>query len=412
MTSDTPTPLISASSDDRQALADAVASWFADLPHPPRLLGFGEPMHGEDEFGRLRNALFASLVERAGFTSIALETSAWHGRAVDAYVRGGDGDEDEVMATGFTHEFGGSRANRALVRWMREQNRHRPPAAHLRFAAFDAPVEMAEAPSPRPALQVLHDFLRTHGGDDADLLPWEVVDRLLGPDEPWTEPEAARNPARSIGSDPRVHELRAITDDLRWTLAGKTPALRRETSPDVLEDARLAGRTAAGLLAYHGVMARDTEHRWQHLSALRDTMMAENLRAIADRGPTLVFAHNLHLRTGTARMAFGPTTLNWQPAGAHLGDDYHVIACALGEAAHQGIPEPEPGTLEGVLHHDLPEGNHLLPAEALRTLQERCATRESPTFRYFPIDDSILDQVDQVLFLRSIAPDRSGVGAP
>src|SRR5919198_3043040 len=170
------TPLISVDADDHRALGDAIAGQIAHLPHRPRLLGFGEPMHGEDEFGRIRNAVFAALVDQAGFTSIALETSAWHGRAVDAYVRGGDGVEDDVMAAGFTHDFGESPANRMLVRWMREQNRERPRAAQLRFAAFDAPAEMAAAPSPRPALQVLHDFLRIHAGE-AELPAWHVIDR-------------------------------------------------------------------------------------------------------------------------------------------------------------------------------------------------------------------------------------------
>ncbi len=408
MTSGTLTPLISAGSDDRRTLGDAIAAQIAWLPRPPRLLGFGEPMHGEDEFARLRNDLFAALVEQAGFTSIALESSAWHGRAVDDYVRGGDGVEDDIMAGGFSHGWGEFPANRILVRWMREQNRHRSQAGQLRFAGFDAPVEMDGAPSPRAALRVLHDFLRTHAGGGIDLPAWDGIDRLLGPDEPWEEPAAAMEPARSIGVEPRVRELRAITDDLRWALTGEFPRLRAETDPDDLADALLAGRTAAGLLAYHQAMARDTDRRWQTLAAIRDTMMAENLQAIADRGPTLVFAHNQHLRTGLTRIPFGPTTLRWQPAGAHLadrlGDDYRVIACAFGDAAGHGIPEPEADTVEGVLHRGLPAGNHLLSAAELRTFQQGRVTRSSPNFRYIPMDDGLLDQVDQVLFLRTITP--------
>jgi erythromycin esterase-like protein len=400
----TPTPLISGDGDDHQALAHGVAAQVADLPHPPRLLGLGEPTHGEDEFLRLRNAVFAALVDRAGYTSIALESSAWHGRAVDSYVRGGAGVEDDVMSTGFTHGFGGSPANRALVRWLREQNRHRPPSARLRFAAFDAPVEMAAAPSPRPALRVLHDFLRARG--EVGLPPWETVDRLLGPDAPWEDPAAAMDPARSIGGESRVRDLRAVTDDLRWALNGAAPDLPHQ-DPDDVEAAFLAGRTAAGLLAYHAAMARDTDDRWQRLAALRDTMMADNLLAVADRGPALVFAHNEHLRRGTAAMSLGPSRLRWQPAGAHLahrlGGDYRVIACAVGEAAHSDIAVPEPDSVEGVLHRGLPPGNHLLDASALRALRAGRPMRSSD-HRYFPIDDTLLGEVDQVLFLRTITP--------
>jgi erythromycin esterase-like protein len=140
MTTEIPSPLISADREDRRGLAEDIADRIERLPHRPRLLGLGEPMHGVDEFPRLRNALFAALVERAGLTTIALESSAWHGRVVDEYVRGGDGDEDAVLAAGFTHGWGGFPANRELVRWLREQNRHRAPDARLRFAGFDAPV--------------------------------------------------------------------------------------------------------------------------------------------------------------------------------------------------------------------------------------------------------------------------------
>jgi erythromycin esterase-like protein len=400
MTSGTPAPMISVSSEDRQTLGDAIAVQVADLPHPPRLLGFGEPTHGEDEFLRLRNAIFAALVEKAGFTSIALESSAWHGRVVDAYVQGDDGVEDDIMVNGFTHGFGESAANRALVRWMREQNQHRPRTTRLRFAGFDSPNEMAWAPSPRPALRVLHNFLSAH----AEVPAWDTIDQLIGPDEPWEDQAAGMEAARSIGADPRVAALRAITDDMRWILVGEGPRLSHET--DDLDDALLAGRTAAGLLAYHAAMARDTENRWHHLGTIRDKMMADNLEALAKHGPVLVFAHNQHLRRGTTSIQLGPAELRWQPAGTHLADrfgsEYHIIAAALGEATHLDIPEPPSDTLEGVLYQGLPPGNHLLSAGDLQTLQRRCTTYTSPTYRYIPFDDTVLGEVDEVLFVRAI----------
>jgi erythromycin esterase len=394
-----PAPLISTDRDDRAGLAAALATRIEQLPHRPRLLALGEPMHGAEEFPRIRNALFEAVAER-GYRTIALEISAWHARLVDDYVRGGDGDEDAVMADGFTHGWGAFPGNRLLVRWMREQNRHRAPDAQLRFAGFDAPVEMEGAPSPRPMLRLLHDFL----GARSEVPPWGPIDELIGPDEPWIEPAAAREPARSIGSDARVRDLRAVVDDLRRTLFVEAPRMRQGATPDEFADVLLAGRTAAGLLAYHAAMARDTEHRWQRLAALRDGMMAENLRALARRGPTLVFAQNEHLRTGAARLAFGSTTLGWLPAGALVADrmraDYHVIGCSFGVAAD--IPEPAADTVEGALYRGLPPGNHLLAAAELQPLRRRCATRVSPSYAYLPIDDSFLAEVDELLFLRDI----------
>ncbi|MEV0681613.1 erythromycin esterase family protein [Actinosynnema sp. NPDC050436] len=398
----TPVPLTS--SEDRRALGAAVAGRIAQAP--PRVLALGEPMHGEEEFPLVRNALFEALVDAAGFTTIALETSAWHGLLVDDYVAGGAGDEDEVIASGFTHDFVKSAADRELVRWMRERNRDRPADRRLRFAGFDAPVEMAGAPSPRAALRRLHDFTRAHVGG-SEPVPWALLDRLLGDDARWEEPAAAMEPARSVGSEPRVHELRGLVDDLRWAVTCELPHLRRAGTAG-LADALLAGRTAAGVLAYHAAMARDTDDRWQRLAAIRDAMMAENVEALAERGRTLVFAHNQHVRTGAAEMAFGTTALRWHPAGAHLADrlggDYRVVVSALGRADHRDIGEPDPGTVEGVLRA-LPEGGHLLDAAGLRALG--CAPRE-PGFNYFPLEDGILGQADEVLYLRTVT---AGAGA-
>lgn len=97
-------------------------------------------------------------------------------------------------------------------------------------------------------------------------------------------------------------------------------------------------------------------------------------------------------------------TLRCHTAGAHLanrlGNDYRVIACALGEATHHDIPEPSSPIVEGALHHGLPPENHLLatdPPAAARVTQY-------PELQYVPIDDTFLSQVDQVLFLRTIMP--------
>jgi erythromycin esterase len=78
---------------------------------------------------------------------------------------------------------------------------------------------------------VLHDFLRAHASSEFDLPPWDTIDRLLGPDEPWNDPAAAMEPARSIGAEARVHDLRATTDHLRWTLTGETLACATRSAP-------------------------------------------------------------------------------------------------------------------------------------------------------------------------------------
>ncbi|MFE4480580.1 erythromycin esterase family protein, partial [Kitasatospora sp. NPDC056789] len=102
------------------------------VPPACELLGLGEPTHQEPAFGRVRNELFARLVDR-GFRSIALETDRVAAFAVDAYVREGVGTLDSALEEGFTHGFGELEPNRRLVAWMREFNRDRASGAQLSF---------------------------------------------------------------------------------------------------------------------------------------------------------------------------------------------------------------------------------------------------------------------------------------
>lgn len=364
--------------------------------HLPRLLGLGEPLHGPDGIGRERNDVFRQLVEHAGFRVIALESGSWAGRRVDAWVRGGPGDLDDVLARGITHDFGRFASNRELLEWARGHNEGRPPADQVRVTGFDGPLEMMYADSPRAALAHLHAFLTGHG---VPVVAWATLDALLGDDGPWTDPAAATDPSRSVGSEDRVRELRALADDLSRALTCTIPALVASAGRDAVDEAALAARCATGLLAYHAAMAcaGDGSARWSRLSGLRDAMMADNLEALAARERTLVSAHNLHLRTGSARMAMGPMDVGWQPAGAHLagrlGADYLVVGTAVGRV--DGVEDAAPDTVEAWLG-SRPGADPVLPASAIPRGRPR-RTTSSPA--YFPLDDAVLDELDAVLFV-------------
>ncbi len=105
----------------------------------------------------------------------------------------------------------------------------------------------------------------------------------------------------------------------RGLLASEAPRLLAHSSSDQLWDADLSGRTAAGLVAYHAAMAEDSPRRMERLLALRDTMMADNLSALADREahrrPTLVFAHTSTCARGLA----GGSWPTWTCAGTLPG---------------------------------------------------------------------------------------------
>ncbi|MGW1751999.1 erythromycin esterase family protein [Streptomyces sp. NPDC002092] len=377
------------------------------LPARPRIFALGEPTHGEDALLELRNELFRQLVEQEGYRTIAIESDCLMGLIVDEYVSTGTGTLDAVMEQGFSHGWGALAANRELVRWMRSHNDGRPESERLRFAGLDGPLEMTGAASPREALTALHDYLAARV--DTALLPCTAatLDRLLGTDDRWTDPAVMTDPARSVGRSGEARELRLLTDDLVALLDAQTPHLITATSRDDWDRARLYGRTATGLLRYHHWMADTSTARLSRLASVRGQMMADNLLAVAERGPVLVHAHNAHLQREKSSMRMGGMRLEWWSAGAlastRLGEAYAFVATALGTIRHQGVDTPPPDTLEGLLYA-LPEDQCVVDASRLAAAlgDTRPALRVSPWFGYAPFDPAHLADSDGIVFVKDL----------
>ncbi|KFG73569.1 erythromycin esterase family protein [Streptomyces mutabilis] len=378
------------------------------LPARPRMLALGEPTHGEDLLLETRNELFRQLVEEEGYRTIAVESDCLAGLLVDDHVTSGTGTLDEVMEHGFSHGFGASEANRELVRWMREYNEGRPTPERVRFAGFDGPLEITHAESPRQALTALHAFLAARV--DAALLPCtaKTLDRLLGTDDRWTEPAAMTDPARSAGRSAEARELRLLADDLVSLFDEQAPLVHAAASREDLDRARLHARTATGLLRYHHWMADPAPARMNRLLGLRDRMMADNLLALADRGPVLVHAQNAHLQRERSSMRMWQGPVEWWSAGAlvsaRLGEEYAFVATAVGTIRHRGVDTPPPDSVEGLLYA-LAEDRCLVDAAGLAAVlvDRRPAHRESPWFGYAPLDPDHLAAIDGVVFLKDVS---------
>ncbi|MFE7275241.1 erythromycin esterase family protein [Streptomyces sp. NPDC057623] len=377
------------------------------LPARPRLLALGEPTHGEDTLLDLRNELFRQLVEEEGYRTISIESDCMMGLVVDDYVTTGTGTLDDVMQRGFSHGWGASAANRELVGWMRAHNEGRPASERLRFAGFDGPLEITGAASPRQALTALHGYLSTWV--DAALLPCtgDTLDRLLGADDRWTDPAAMTDPARSVGRSAEAARLRLLADDLVALFDAQTPHLITATSREDWERASLYGRTATGLLRYHHWMADTSPARMTWLVGVRDQMMADNLLALAARGPALAHAHNGHLQRQKSTMRMGAMPVAWWSAGAlvstRLGDAYAFVATALGTMRQQGVDTPPPDTLEGLLY-GLPEDRRLIDTRLLATAlgDTLPEPRVSPWFGYSPMNPAHLADSDGLVFVKDL----------
>ncbi|WP_373281796.1 erythromycin esterase family protein [Nocardia thailandica] len=396
-------PAIGRPAAARADLARALDDLLAARPVPPAVLALGEPTHGIPAFPLLRNDVLAHLADR-GFRSIVLETDVFAAALVDDYVTGADTDLETVLATGLSHRFGNVPGNRELLEWLRAHNAAREPADRIRFHGFDAPLEQTEVPSPRAALTTVAAFLppARRPASAADL------DTLIGDDAAWTDPAAVYDPALSIGDSDRARALRLVADDLTSALRRLAPALR-PADPAAYDRVLAHARTAKGLLRYHAALAAPGPDRIALLLSLRTEMMADNLRAVLgreqDRGPTLVFAHNVHLQRTDSRMTMGGAEPSWSGAGAilatELGERYVVVAT-------DANPRPEPGTLQHVLAAAT-TGRALFPAAELRAALDPALTAGAPIVQgHIPLGPEDLAGADAVVFVA----DTDGVRHP
>ncbi|WP_262284079.1 erythromycin esterase family protein [Micromonospora sp. MA102] len=140
----------------------------------------------------------------------------------------------------------------------------------------------------------------------------------------------------------------------------QTPHLVAASSREDWDRARLYRRTATGLLRYHVAMADPSPNRLARLLGVRDSMMAANLLALAERGPTLVNAHNGHLQRNRSFMRTGGRPVEWWSAGAIV--DARRLAAVLADVAP--------------------------------------AARVSPWFGYAPLDPAHVASTDGIVFVK------------
>jgi erythromycin esterase len=296
----------------------------AELFRGARVVAIGENAHLISEFYRFRHRLLRFLVERCGFTAFAMESGFSEGLAVDAWVRGGPGDLQEIAHDQITYTMGRCREMREQLAWMREAA---PP---VRFAGLDVPGGTA---SPLPALDHVAAFLARA---DPDALP--PVERLAARVRGFADPRGHSLPAYRAYAGLDQAERDAITAGFA-ELAARFDALEPEYAAAggagayriVRHELRLAGWLDQALRSYGAMMGGDPQHP---KVAARDRGMAETVFWLLDElGPDariVLGAHNSHIqRTPVATPGFALSGMGHQLA-TRLGDAYLTVAVTAG----------------------------------------------------------------------------------
>ncbi|WP_329106148.1 erythromycin esterase family protein [Streptomyces sp. NBC_01439] len=310
-----------------------------------RIVGLGEATHGTREFFQLKHRLLELLVTELGFSALAMEASSSAGPAVDAYVRHGIGDAEQVLdGLGFwtwrTQEV------LAVIEWMREYNRGRREDQKVRFIGID-PQQC------RGSLAVIDSFLRRTAPDRATELLSPL--RVLATAPPGSRPD----PQRRLVLD---------AEEVLAYLRGHGPE-----AADALRHVQVLVR-AADLVT----RARQHTDPEQTVFAARDRYMADAVGTILEdpSAKVALWAHNGHItksRHGGAVPTLG------QHLRSRYGDAYYALGLLFGRGtfrARRMWPGPwsrprasavvtnrigpaRPGTIEARLAAANP-GNHLV----------------------------------------------------
>jgi erythromycin esterase-like protein len=249
---------------------------FADA----RVVLLGEASHGTSEFYRARAAISRRLIERHGFTIVAVEGDWPDAATLDRYVRHRPRREGETTAfERFPTWMWRNAEVDAFVRWMRRHNEGRPYEQMAGFYGLDLYNLSA-------SMRAVIDFLEQQDPELARL-----AHRRYGCLEPWAE-----NPARygrhSLMEGYARCEV-GVIEMLKDLLQRHVDCLSADC--DEWLDAAANARLVKNAEAYYRVMYQGAAESWN----LRDTHMFETLNMILDaKGPNskaVVWAHNSHI---------------------------------------------------------------------------------------------------------------------
>jgi erythromycin esterase-like protein len=272
--------LIAGTAEPLPEIDDRTFGEFFDRFADARVVLLGEASHGTSEFYRARAAITRRLVERHGFTIVAVEADWPDAATIDRYVRHRPWREGELRAfERFPTWMWRNTDVDAFIRWLRQHNAQRPYERMCGFYGLDL-YNLSGS------MQAVIDFLERQ---DPELA--RAAHRRYGCLEPWAEEPQLYGRNALLEGYARCEV--GVVQMLKDLLQKQVDCLAEEC--DEWLDAAANARLVKNAEAYYRVMYHGSAESWN----LRDTHMFETLNMILDaKGPgakAIVWAHNSHI---------------------------------------------------------------------------------------------------------------------
>lgn len=284
-----------------------------------RVVLLGEASHGTSEFYQARAAITRHLIEKHGFTTVAVEADWPDAAAIDRYVRRrGSRGPDEKPFERFPTWMWRNTDVAAFVEWMREHNDGKP--AGEQAACFGLDIY-----NMRSSIAAVLSYL-----DNVDPEAAAVARERYGCLTPWQrEPSTYGRAVLTKGYRKCEAEVIRQCQDI----LGKQLDYAA-SDPDSFLDAAQNARLVASAERYYRIMYYGGAESWN----LRDTHMFETLGHILDaqgpRSKAVVWAHNSHI--GDARFTEMGAVREELNIGQLCRERFADAACLIGFGTHPG----------------------------------------------------------------------------
>ncbi|MGC2459910.1 MAG: protein-L-isoaspartate(D-aspartate) O-methyltransferase [Steroidobacteraceae bacterium] len=250
-----------------------------------RIVLLGEASHGTSEFYRMRARISRELIERKGFSFVAIEGDWPDAARIDHYVRHAEYAPSEWTAFArFPVWMWRNRDVRAFVDWLRTHNANIEPDKRVAFHGLDlyslfnsisSVLNYLDDIDPRAARVARHRY--------GCLTPWEADPATYGQAALTSEFQTCEREVVSMLAD-LMQKQRAYAEH------------DGERFLDAVQNARLV----ANAERYYRIMYYGSRASWN----LRDSHMFETLKTLLDfHGPksrAIVWAHNSHVGDSAA----------------------------------------------------------------------------------------------------------------